>query len=172
MVAAMMLPLAIPAIAAQARRTGRWWAAASAVAATLCVVWTGFAVALLAGDSVVHRLVAGWPWLAEHEWLVASAVLVIAGIVQLAPFQRRALAAAHSAPSPPWRYAVSCLRSCWPLMLVMFAVALESLLWMAALAVILTVERVSAHGSRLAVPVGAALICLAVLPPLHLIGAH
>src|SRR5215475_10903845 len=70
MVAAIMLPLSIPAIAARARRSGRWWAAAGAVAAT-CVVWTGFAVAVLAGDSVVHRLVAGWPWLEEHEWLVA-----------------------------------------------------------------------------------------------------
>ena len=170
MVAATMLPLAIPAIAARAHRTGRGWAAAGAVAAAICVVWTGFAVAVLAGDSVVHRLVAGWPWLAEREWLVASAVLVLAGLVQLAPFQRRALASARGTSGPPWRYAIWCLRSCWALMLVMFAVALESLLWMAVLAVIMTVERVTAHGSRLAPAVGVALIGLAVLPPLHLAG--
>src|SRR5437588_846745 len=83
--------------------------------------------AVLAGDSVVHRLVAQWPWLEEREWLVSSAVLVLAGLVQLAPFQRRALASARRASSPPWRYAILCLGSCWALMLVMFAVALESL---------------------------------------------
>ena len=55
-------------------------------------------------------------------------------------------------------------------MLVMFAVALESLLWMAVLAVVMTVERVTAHGSRLAPLVGTALISLAVLSPLHLTG--
>lgn len=172
MVTAMMLPLAVPAIAALARRTGRPWAATGAVAATTCVVWAGFAVAVLAGDSVVHRLVAGWPWLEQHEWLVASAVLVLAGLAQLAPFQRRALASVHSAPGGPWRYAISCLGGSWALMLVMFAVALESLLWMAVLAVVMTMERVTAHGSRLTPLVGAALISLAVLPPLHVIGVH
>lgn len=172
MVAAMMLPLAVPAIAARARRTGRPWAAASAVAVTLCVVWTGFAVAVLAGDSGIHRLVAAWPWLEEHEWLVASAVLVLAGLVQLAPFQRRALASARSASGGPWRYAILCLGSCWALMLVMFAVALESLLLMAVVAVMMTVERGTGQGSRWAPLVGAALISLAVLPPLHLVGVH
>jgi predicted metal-binding membrane protein len=172
MVAAMMLPLAVPAIASRARRTGRPWAAAGAVAVALCAVWTGFAVAVLAGDSGIHRLVAAWPWLAEHEWLVASAVLVLAGLVQLAPFQQRALASAQRASGRPWRYATLCLGSCWALMLVMFAVALGSLLWMAVVAVMMTVERVTAHGSRWAPLVGAALISLAVLPPLHLVGVH
>src|SRR5712691_7383751 len=48
MVAATMLPSAIPVIAVRARRTDRWWAATSAVVATTCAVWTGFAVAVLA----------------------------------------------------------------------------------------------------------------------------
>lgn len=113
MVVATMLPPAIPAVAARARRTQRWWATTSAVAAATFAVWAGFAVAMLAGDSMVHRLVATWPWLGNREWLVTSAMLVLAGIVHLAPFERRALAAARSASSPPWRYAMSCLGSCW-----------------------------------------------------------
>jgi predicted metal-binding membrane protein len=91
----------------------------------------------------------------------------VSGIVQLTPFERRALAAARNALSLPWRYAMSCLGSWWALMLVMFAVALESLLRMAVLAVVMTVERITTHGSRLAPPVGIALINLAVLTPLH-----
>jgi predicted metal-binding membrane protein len=167
MVVATMLPPAIPAVAARARRTRRWWATTGAVVAATCAVWTGFAVAMLAGDSMVHRLVAAWPWLGNRQWLVTSATLVLAGTVQLTPFERRALAATRSGSGSPWRYAVSCLRSCWALMLVMFAVGVESLLWMALLATIMTVERVARHGSRLAPPSGLALITVAALAPLH-----
>ena len=167
MVVATMLPPAIPAVAARARRTQRWWATTSAVVATTCAVWAGFALALLAGDSTVHRLVAAWPWLGQQKWLVTSAMLVLAGTVQMAPFERRALAAARSASSRPWRYAINCLGSCWALMLVMFAVGVESLLWMVLLATVMMVERVARYGSRLAPPVGLALISIAVLAPLH-----
>jgi predicted metal-binding membrane protein len=52
-------------------------------------------------------------------------------------------------------------------MLVMFAVGVESLLWMAVLAAVMTVERVTRYGSRLAPLVGLALIGVAVLAPLH-----
>ncbi len=165
-VATMLLP-AIPAVAARARRTHRWWATTSAVVATTCAVWTGFAVAMLAGDSTVHRLVAAWPWLGNREWLVTSATLVLAGTVHLAPFERRALAAAQSVSSPPWQYAITCLQSCWALMLVMFAIGMDSLLWMAVLAAVVTVERVTRCGARLVPLVGLALISVAVLAPLH-----
>jgi predicted metal-binding membrane protein len=158
---------AIPAVAARARRTQRWAATTSAATATTCAVWTGFAVAMLAGDSMVHRLVAAWTWVGNRDWLVTSAMLVLAGTVHLGPFQRRALASARSASSPPWRYAITCLGSCWALMLVMFAVGLESLLWMALLAAVMTVERVARYGPRLAPLVGLALISAAVLAPLH-----
>jgi predicted metal-binding membrane protein len=167
MVLATMLPPAIPAVAARARRTQRWWATTSAVVASTCAVWAGFAVAMLAGDSTVHRLVAAWPWLGQQKWLVTSAMLVLAGIAHLSPFERRALATARSASSPPWRYAITCLGSCWALMLVMFAVGMESPLWMAVLATVMTVERVARWGSRLAPLVGLALISVAVLVPLH-----
>jgi predicted metal-binding membrane protein len=167
MVVATMLPLAIPAVVARARRTRRWLATTGAVAAATCAVWTGFAVAALAGDAMVHRLVAAWPWLGSRQWLVTAALLVLAGAVHLAPSERRALAAARSPSSAPLRYAISCLGSCWALMLVMFAVGAERLLWMAVLAAVMTVERVTRYGPRLAPLVGLALISAAVLAPLH-----
>jgi hypothetical protein len=68
MVVATMLPPAIPTVAARARRTHRWWATTSAVVATTSAVWAGFAVAMLAGDCMVHRVVAAWPWLRNREW--------------------------------------------------------------------------------------------------------
>ncbi len=163
MVVAMMLPPAIPAVVARARRTRRWWATTSGMVATTCVVWTGFAVAVLAADAVVHHLVAAWPWLASREWLVTSAVLALAGTIHLLPIQRRALAAVRRTPQTSWHYAVTCLGSCAPLMLVMFAVGAESLVWMLTLAAVMTVERVTSFGARLAPSVGLALISLAIL---------
>ena len=165
MVVAMMLPPAIPAVVARARRTRRWCACTGAVVATTCVVWTGFAVAVLAADAVVHRLVAAWPWLASREWLVTSAVLALAGTTHLLPVHRKALAAARRTPSSSWRYAVTCLAGCAPLMLVMFAVGAESLLWMLALAAVMVVERVTPLGARLAPSVGLALIGVALMVP-------
>jgi predicted metal-binding membrane protein len=168
MVAAMMLPPAIPAVAALARRTEGWQASIRAVVAAtcaVCAVWTGFAVAVLAGDLLVHRLVAAWPWLAEREWLISAAVLVLAGAIELAPFQRHALAAARGGSVRPWPNAVSCLRTCWPLMLVMFAIGLESLLWMAVLAAAMTVQRLAAFGPRAAPAVGLCLISLGLFAP-------
>jgi len=168
MVAATMLPPAIPAIAALARRSDRWWAATRAALVTtcaVCAVWTGFAIAVLAGDSLVHRLVGAWPWLAAREGLVTWAVLTLAGIVQLTSIRRHAPAAART-PLRPWRYALDCLGSCWALMLVMCAVALENLLWMAVLAGVMTVQRLPGLGARLAPAVGLVLISLAALAPL------
>jgi len=169
MVAATMLPPAIPAIAALARQGDRWWAATrrSLVAiCAVCAVWTGFAIVVLAGDSLVHRLVGAWPWLAVREGLVTWAVLTLAGIVQLTSVRRHALGTAGRPPVRPWRYALDCLGSCWALMLVMCAVALENLLWMAVLAGVMTVQRLPGLGARLAPAVGLALISLAALAPL------
>jgi predicted metal-binding membrane protein len=52
-------------------------------------------------------------------------------------------------------------------MLVMFAVGVSSLLWMAVLAAVMIVERVVRYGSRLTPLVGLALIGLAVLAAPH-----
>jgi predicted metal-binding membrane protein len=171
MVAAMMLPPAIPAAVARARRTGRWWSTVSTVVATTGVVWTGFVVAVLAGDAVVHRLVATWSWLGNRQWLVASAVLLVAGAVHLAPWERHALARARAtagaAHGSAWRYATACLGSCWALMLVMLAADADSLLWMAFLATVMLVQRVTRYGARLAPLVGLGLLSLAVEVPFH-----
>jgi predicted metal-binding membrane protein len=169
MVAAMMLPPEIASagwVGSPVARRG--WAAAGAVAAkvagTTCAVWMGFAVVALSGDALVHALVDSSPWLTG---LVAPAVLVGAGAFQLTPAKQRLLAEVRLGYSdrttssdrtdtgvhpngrnterpvghPSWRHALRCVGSCWALMLVMFAVGMGNLVWMAVLTALMIAER-------------------------------
>jgi predicted metal-binding membrane protein len=149
MVAAMMLPPEIASAGwAGSPVARRGWAAAGAVAAkvagTTCAVWMGFAVVALSGDALVHALVGSWPWLTG---LVAPAVLLGAGAFQLTPAKQRLLAEVRlsysdrAAGHPSWRHALRCVGSCWALMLVMFAVGMGSLVWMAVLTALMIAER-------------------------------
>jgi predicted metal-binding membrane protein len=168
MVVATMLPAAIPAMVARLGRADGGWPAASVVItgiAAVCAVWTGFGVAVLAGDGVLHRLVDAWPWLEAHDWIVTSAVLVGAGIGLLVVRQKTG--GGRAARGTPWQDAVSGLGHCWLLMLVMFALALESLAWIAVLAIVMTAQRLGWFGRALAPLVGVVLIGAAVLVALR-----
>jgi predicted metal-binding membrane protein len=172
MVIATMLPAAIPAITARIRRYANASATATAGAIAVsilavCAVWTGFAVAVLAGDSVLHRLVNAIPWLADHEWLVMSATLITAGIIQLSPLGRPAFTEPSTKLGPFWQDALSCLRDCWLLMVVMFAIALDNLLVMAALTPVMALQHAPRLGSRLVSMTALVLIGAGVLISIH-----
>jgi predicted metal-binding membrane protein len=162
MVAAMMLPPELAHANGSAGTTGRgtargtgrgtagrWWAEVGVMAATTCGVWTGFGIAALAGDAVLHQLADHRPQLAG---LVAPGVLAVAGAFQLSPLRRRQLTGARSPSNPAWRHALCGLGSCWALMLVMFAIGVGDLRWMVGLTAVMTVER--AASPRLALLTG------------------
>jgi len=176
MTAAMMLPTSLPmirAFAVPARRQGRPRAAMAAFLAGYFVIWTAFAVLALGGDAGLHWLVDRWTWLAERPWLISGGVLVGAGAFQFSPLKQRCLAECRSPIQFLWRHyrpgtanawrlglrhGVFCLGCCWALMLLMFAVGVGSVAWMAALTGIMLVEKTSRHGRRLVPIVGVALI--------------
>jgi predicted metal-binding membrane protein len=142
MAAAMMLPPEIASPTARGphyRRPG--WTEAAFTTLTTCAVWTGFAIAALAGDAVVHQVAESRPQLAG---LVAPTVLVGAGGFQLSALRRQLLVAAAHSSASPWRRAICGLASCCALMLVVFALDVGNLPAMAALTVVMTVER-AAH---------------------------
>lgn len=60
------------------RRQDRPAAVPLAFLAGYAVIWTGFAAGAFLLDTGVHRLVALWPWLAAHSWLID-------GLLQLQP---------------------------------------------------------------------------------------
>ena len=139
MVAAMMLPPEIASPTTTRPRSRRpWWTEAAMTTLATCAVWTGFAIVALAGDAVVHEVAESRPQLAG---LVAPTLLVGAGGFQLTALRRRLLVVASHSSASPWRRAICGLGSCCGLMLVVFALGVGNLPAMAALTVVMTVER-------------------------------
>ncbi len=181
MTGAMMLPSSLPMIQLFARASHGQVHPRRAMAAFLTAyfaVWTGFAIVALAGDAGLHWLVAHWTWLANRPWLIAGAVLLLAGAFQFSPLKERCLDACRSPVNFLWRYygrglgpawrlgvrhGLFCLGCCWALMLTMFAVGVGSLTWMAALTGVMLIEKTARQGRRLVPVVGASLLLWGVL---------
>lgn len=126
----------------------------------------------------MHRLVDGWPWLAAHPQLIGGSVLVIAGAFQFSSLKDKCLSECrHPAAFLLKKYgrgvggafqlghdhALFCVGCCWALMLVMFAVGIANLIWMAPLALVMFVEKAQAGRDRVVVPVGIGFIVLGLL---------
>src|SRR5207245_9861490 len=84
MTVAMMLPSSMPMVQLvvyAGRRQERPVAIPLAFLAGYAVIWTAFAAGAFLGGTLVHRLVALWPWLAVHSCLIGAVALGIAGFV-------------------------------------------------------------------------------------------
>ncbi len=148
MIVAMMGPAALAGVRHTGRNSLRWrrGRAMAEFSAAYLAVWTAFGLVALAA---VAR-VPGIPGSAA-----LGIVLAAAAAWQLSPLKRRWLRDSHrSVPLPPrgWRAergalrfglrnGLSCLGSCWCLMLVMAVEPGGQLLWTAALAGVVTTER-------------------------------
>ena len=185
MVAAMMLPSALPLIRlfdAVSRKQERAWLARGAFLGGYAAVWTAFGAVALLGDSALHHTVDALPWLAERPWLVAGSVLALAGAFQFSELKDQCLSKcrqpgpyllAHYRRGPEagfrlgFGHGLFCLGCCWALMLVMFAAGVAVLWWMAALTAVMVYEKTGRHGRALTPVVGFALLGLAALAFAH-----
>ena len=181
MTLAMMLPSSMPMLRMlvyASRKQARPRAVQAAFLAAYAAVWTGFAVLAFANDTLIHRLVAAWPWLADHSWLIGTTTFAVAGVFQFTPLKERCLKACRSPFSfflryyrqgvrPAWalglRHGLFCLGCCGALMLVMFGVGVGGLAWMAALAGVMAIEKAVPGGQRIGSLVGVVLLLLAAL---------
>ena len=162
MTLAMMLPTAAPMILTYAEiadtAAGKGEPAASPLLLTAgyAAVWLGFAFAATATQfalTQVALLDAGRasPWL-------AGAILLGAGLYQFSSFKQACLTLCQR-PFPfffaNWtaqprgvfrfglRQGLSCLGCCWAMMLVMFAAGAMNAIWMAALGLLMTIEKMA-----------------------------
>jgi predicted metal-binding membrane protein len=178
MTAAMMLPSSLPLVrmfaAASAAAPGRRRALAAFLGA-YALVWSAFGTLAFAGDAGLHALVGASPWLERHEWAIAPSVLLLAGAFQFTSLKEACLRSCRHPASFMHRHyergsggafglgarhGVFCVGCCWALMLVMFAVGVASLIWMALLTALMVHEKTRPAGAR-AVPVtGATLLAL------------
>ncbi len=154
MMAAMMLPSAIPLVFEFARNTERrrgWQAATALLGATYLGVWLAFGVVCY----MLYNAV-GMPW--PNQGLIGGAALVIAGVYALTPVKRasealcRERCALHgplpfnlmrSAVVAGARYGLNCLECSAGLMVAMVLIGLANLLWMIVLAAVVLVYKVA-----------------------------
>jgi predicted metal-binding membrane protein len=182
MTVAMMLPTATTLVGGFARvvrrRPGHGWLIALVVAGFL-VAWLAVGVVFRVADVGVHGLVTRAGWSEARPALLGAATLGLAGLYQFTPLEYRCLTACRAPRGfiyrhwhgrrparEAWRiglaYGASCVGCCWTLMLIMFVVGLASLPWMLGLAAVMAVEKNTAVGPRLRVPLGLALLAAGV----------
>jgi predicted metal-binding membrane protein len=163
MMAAMMLPTAVPA----ARRVARRAVIAPTLlfAAGYLIVWTAFGLVAygvyrLVGELDIGRLA----WDRDGPY-AAGAVIVAAGLYELTPVKRLSLRRCRSArPGSALRAGIAHGRDCigcsGSLMAVLFVLGVMSLVWMAVVAAVIFAEKVLPQGARLAPVVAVALVAL------------
>lgn len=159
MMPAMMLPSAAPMILmfiAVARRRAGGLADLGAFVAGYVAVWTGFSAVAAAGQWALHAAtLLSEPALAVTP-RAGGVVLILAGIYQLTPLKRVCLTRCQSPVAfllGAWRdgtagaflmgahHGLFCVGCCWALMALLFAGGVMNLLWVAAIAAFVLVEK-------------------------------
>ena len=168
MMVAMMLPSAAPTILLhasidRAAPPQRLWHIAAA-ALGYVAMWTAFsALAAVAQAALVDAGLVGAMRLSLGDPTIAAALLVAAGLYQLSAAKAACLDQCRSPVqfvmryrSPGARGAVRlglahglyCLGCCWALMLLLFVGGVMNLAWVAALALIVALEKLASPGWR------------------------
>lgn len=183
MVLAMMLPSCLSAFASllpSGAWRAHWLGRQCLFYLGYTGVWTAFAALAFAGDTGLHWLVDHWYWLAQHAWLIQAILFSAAGAFQFLPWKARWIhqcrmyilcpgnaCADPCANTPSFAFGLNygrlCLYSCWPLMLVIVALNMKSLLVMALLAFVMLLEKELLSGSRLHYLIGSIFLLLAFI---------
>jgi predicted metal-binding membrane protein len=171
MMAAMMLPSATPMVllfdrvAAERRRRGVPAVATSVFVATYLAVWTAYGLVAYGLFRGVRALDIGFLEWSRGGPYVAGTLVALAGVYELTPIKNVCL---RHCRSPlhyvvgHWREGVGgairmgaehgtyCVGCCWALMVVLFALGVMSILWMAVVAAVIFAQKVLPHGDRFA----------------------
>jgi predicted metal-binding membrane protein len=179
---AMMLPSAAPMIltyaeiADTAARKDEPVVSPFMIAAGYTVVWFGFAAAATLAQLALTQTTLLDPSMASASGLFSGAIFIAAGVYQFSALKHACLTQCQH-PFPfffaNWsttprgvfklgvRQGLFCLGCCWAMMLVMFAVGVMNVVWMAALGIIMTVEKIGT-GKKFTYAVGVALIGIGI----------
>jgi predicted metal-binding membrane protein len=192
MTLAMMLPSAAPMIftyaeiADTAARKGEQVVSPFTLAAGYMAVWLAFAVAATVAQLVFARLMLLDAGMASASGLFSGAIFIGAGAYQFSALKHSCLRQCQqpfpfffanwaTTPRGVFRLGVKqglyCVGCCWAMMLVMFAVGVMNVIWMAALGMVMTIEKIGT-GKRLTYAVGVALIVIGVGFVFTAVAAH
>jgi len=136
-------------------------------------VWAGFSAMATFTQWTLQRASLLSDTLAASKPGVATVIVVIAGVYQLTPFKSACLSHCRSPLGflmTRWRegatgafrmgatHGLFCLGCCWALMIVLFAVGVMNLAWVAALTVLVLIEKLAPAGFVLSRVSGLAMI--------------
>jgi len=185
---AMMLPTSTPLVVLFSRMVSRRAGHAVLVSALLAgylTAWLalGVLVLLLLTALEPQRFLADGP----DAWIRGSGLLLLAGAFQFSPIKYACLdqcrtplgfLSSHwrggggpAAFRLGWRHGLFCVGCCWALMLLMFAVGVESLAFMLVLALLMGIEKNAPWGRRLGRPLGAGLLAIGLGLAIHHLAA-
>jgi predicted metal-binding membrane protein len=175
MMAAMMLPTAMPMVSVFAglnRTRGEAGRTAAFVAGYLAL-WTAFGAAATAAQWMLQTRGLLSPMIVSMSPVLSAALLAIAGAFQFTPLKQACLRACRSplgflltdwraglwgAARMGVRHGLYCLGCCWALMALLFVGGAMNLLWIAALTLLVAIEKFAPKGDILAKALGALMI--------------
>ncbi len=192
MVLAMMLPSAGPMIltyaeiAETAARKGERIVSPFVIAAGYAVVWLGFALIATEVQFIFTRATLLNTGIISASALFSGAIFIGAGLYQFSALKHACLTRCRqpfpfffgfweTTPRGVFRLGLKqglyCLGCCWAMMAVMLAIGVMNVFWMAALAVLMTLEKIGS-GKRLTYGLGATLIAIGIAFVLVAVAAH
>jgi predicted metal-binding membrane protein len=180
MMAAMMLPSVAPMVLCfanlnQMRSEG---ARTLVFVAAYLALWTAFSGAATATQWALES--ADWvsPMIVSRSPILSGTLLLVAGIFQFTPLKTACLRACRSPLAflmsgwrdglwGAWRmglrHGLNCLGCCWALMALLFVGGVMNILWIAALTVLVAIEKVAPKGEVIAKALGAVMIGSGIL---------
>lgn len=180
MMAAMMLPSALPMMLCFGTLNERRGERARTLlfAAAYLALWTAFSGTATVAQWTLQS--AGWvsPMIVSLSPVLSGVLLLIAGIFQFSRLKQTCLRACRSpvgfligdwrnGPLGAWRMGIRhglyCLGCCWALMALLFVGGVMNLLWIAALAALVALEKLAPRGELIGRGLGGAMIGLGVV---------
>lgn len=178
MMVAMMVPSVAPLVlmfARANRQNGGHRVVGSAAVLLLgyLLVWTGFSALATLATWQLQRAALVSPMMVSTSTVLGGFFLVTAGVFQLTPLKRACLVRCRSPIGflmSEWRdgrwgtlvmglkHGVYCVGCCWLIMGLLFVAGVMNLLWIAALAAFVLVEKVAPKGDLLGRVAGVASI--------------
>ena len=192
MTLAMMLPSAAPMIltyaeiADTAARKGEPVVSPFMLASGYAVVWLGFALAATVVQVALTRVALLDAGMEPMSGLFSGALFIAAGLYQFSALKHACLTQCQHPFQfflANWqttsrgvfrlgvRQGLFCLGCCWAMMLALFAIGMMNVLWMVALGIVMTIEKIGT-GKWFSYAVGAAMIAIGVAFVLSSVAAH
>jgi predicted metal-binding membrane protein len=169
MMAGMMLPSAAPTLllyAAVVRKSATAVETSARVYAFACgylAIWTAFSVVVTVLQLLLSKAALLSPMMELQAKPISAGVLLVAGVYQLTPFKRGCLAFCRSPlafVTRQWRngswgafqmglaHGLLCLGCCWALMLLLFVGGVMNLYVIAAITVLVLIEKLAPLGAQ------------------------